>query len=182
MRTDMKKWTLLLLFVLCGARVEAQDFLGPIEIEVGPYTSFSGSCMSDAEPSLCMAAEVRYNFDSPWAVGFRFGLGSVWRDWQRYDGKFRYRDYLVVGDYNLRRGKNFSFYAGLGVGLSSLGRRTMYEANGEYRYDCAFSVMPRVGVELFRCVRFSAGYVLTKKSYHNLQVGVTVVFGGWKKR
>lgn len=178
----MKKWMLLLLLVLAGADATAQDFLGPVEIEVGPYTSFSGSCMSDAEPSLCMAAEVRYNFDAPWAVGFHFGLGSVWRDWQRYDGKFRYRDYLVVGDYNLRRGKNFSFYAGLGVGLSSLGSRTSDDADGAYRYACAFSVMPRVGVELYRCVRLSAGYVVTKKSYHNLQVGVTVVFGGWKKR
>lgn len=178
----MKKLTIILFFSLFGARVAAQDFLGPVEIEVGPVTSFSGSCMGDAEPSLCMAAEVRYNFDAPWDVGFHFGLGSVWRDWQRYDGKFRYRDYLLVADYNLRRGKNFSFYAGVGVGLSSLGRREAPEGNADYRYDCAFSLMPRVGVELFRCVRLSAGYVVTKKSYHNLQIGATVVFGGWKKR
>lgn len=42
--------------------------------------------------------------------------------------------------------------------------------------------MPRVGFELFRCVRLSAGYAISSKTYDNLQLGVAVVFGGWKKR
>lgn len=178
----MKKLLGVLLASFCWANVSAQDFLGPVEIEIGLGTSFSGACLSDAEPSLCMAAEVRYNFDAPWDVGVRFGMGNVWRDWRKYDGKFRFRDYMVVGDYNLRRGKNFSFYAGVGVGFSSLRNRIWSVCDGGYTQDYAFMCMPRVGFELFRCVRFSAGYAVSSKTYDNLQLGVAVVFGGWKKR
>ena len=109
-------------------------------------------------------------------------MGNVWRDWRKYDGKFRFRDYMVVGDYNLRRGKNFSFYAGVGVGFSSLRNRIWSVCDGGYTQDYAFMCMPRVGFELFRCVRFSAGYAVSSKTYDNLQLGVAVVFGGWKKR
>ena len=173
----------MLLAVLCAATASAQDILGPVEIEVGVGSTFSGSCMgSGADPALCMTAEVRYNFEAPWDLGLHFGLGSVWRDWQRYDGKFRYRDYLAVGDYNLRRGKNFSLFVGAGVGFSTPRVRLGDNDIAGHRTDYAFSCMPRVGIELFRCVRLSAGYVITRRHYDNLQVGVSVVFGGWKKR
>ena len=77
---------------------------------------------------------LRYNFDTPLVdVGGEFTVGATPHD--RHDpteqnkGDILKRTYIMlspVAHYNFRRGKNASFYAGLGIG-SGLGTREVFE-------------------------------------------------------
>ena len=96
-----------------------------------------------------------------------------------------------VAHYNFRRGKNASFYVGMGLGFG-LGTKQVFEGctvdpegniHEELNTDKYFvaALTPRAGVELFR--HFRVGIQLRIPTDGEVTVGPTIslTFGGGKK-
>ena len=138
----MKRFVLVVTLSLLAAVGFAQKHersVTAIEVEpsIGMYRGFMNA-----------AIEARYNFRSPWDVGLRECL-----DYMFSDGGGTHVTYDVVGDYNFRRGKNVSIFAGAGVGLTV---GDYYDINvSAYKRNTIFHFMPRVGVELMNRVRLT---------------------------
>lgn len=129
--------TLLLLSVAVFAQKHERKVTAvEAEFAIGTYNSFA-----------TLTLEGRYNFRSPWDVGFRacseycFTAGSG-NSPVTYD---------IVGDYNFRRGKNISLFVGAGAGVT-----TYDDYTTESGRNAMFHFMPRAGVELFNRVRLTA--------------------------
>ena len=148
---------------------------------------------------LNLSMALRYNFDTPLIdVGGEFTIGTTPHD--RYDpmqlnkGAVLKRTYLMlspVAHYNFRRGKNASFYVGMGLGMG-LGTRKVFEGctvdpegkileelNTQKYFVAALT--PRAGVELFR--HFRIGMQLRIPTDGEVTVGPTISFtlGGGQK-
>lgn len=148
---------------------------------------------------LNFSMALRYNFDTSLSdVGGEFSMGAT--PHPRYDpmelnkGTIIKRSYFMlspVAHYNFRRGKNASFYVGMGLGMG-LGTRSVYEGctvdpEGNileeldtHKYFVA-ALTPRVGVELFR--HFRIGLWLRIPTDGEVTVGpsISVTLGGGKK-
>ena len=148
---------------------------------------------------LNFSMALRYNFDTPLVdVGGEFTIGATPHD--RYDpmelkqGTALKRTYFMltpVAHYNFRRGKNASFYVGMGFGMG-LGTRQVFEG---YTVDSDGKILeklnthkyfvvaltPRAGVELLR--HFRIGMQLRIPTDGEVTVGPTISFtlGGGKK-
>lgn len=148
---------------------------------------------------LNLTMALRYNFDTPLVdVGGEFTMGATPHD--RYDpleltkGTILKRSFFMlspVAHYNFRRGKNASFYVGIGLGFG-LGTKQIFEGctvdpEGnvleEFNTDKYFvaALTPRAGVELFR--HFRIGMHLRIPTDGEVTVGpsMSVTLGGGKK-
>lgn len=148
---------------------------------------------------LFFTMALRYNFDTPLIdVGGEFTMGATPHN--RYDplemtkGAIIKRAHFMlspVAHYNFRRGKNASFYAGIGLGFG-LGTRQVFEGctvdtEGNileeldtHNYFVA-ALTPRVGIELFR--HFRIGMLLRIPTDGEVTVGpsISLTLGGGKK-
>ena len=148
---------------------------------------------------LNFSMALRYNFDTPLVdVGGEFTMGATPHD--RYDplelkkGTTLKRTYFMlspVAHYNFRRGKNASFYVGIGLGFGLATKQVfegctvdpegniLEELNTDKYFVAALT--PRVGVELFR--HFRVGIQLRIPTDGEVTVGptISVTFGGGKK-
>lgn len=88
----------------------------------------------------------------------------------------------VVTDYNFRQGRKVNPFAGLGVGLSFYSTAG-HDFQHPYSTDgCTLSFMPRFGVELFSCVRFTGYAFILRKGYNTVGVSVGLTIGGWRRK
>lgn len=187
----MKKLFILLILAFSyGYSIcKAQSSLLNIEAEAGGSAIFDGENITNSKfvPTGNLFAEIRYNFkNTPFDAGIHFDLGALSRDC--YDPKiyiyktYHFKNFLLVGDYNFRRGKNISPYFGAGLGVSRQKTETVVIGPNdtvERGYSPCF--MSRVGIEFFRVVRLSASYKFINRDYSNLECSLGLVFGGWKK-
>lgn len=182
---NMKILLLSLLTIILSVAVKAQD-VRKFEGEFGAAVPVTAKKFgSKFEPAWNFYAEGRYNLRNvPVDVGLQVQYGAFYRTWAAtgIDRDFRFVTVLAVSDYNFRRGRNISPFVGVGAGMSFV--RIEHSDLESINNSCDLSacVMPRVGIEFFRHVRFTVGYRLMNKEYSNLELSLGVVFGGGRRR
>jgi hypothetical protein len=78
--------------------------------------------------------------------------------------------FLVVSDYNFRRGRKVSYFVGAGVGT------TIYDG-----VTAKLCLMPRVGMEIFNRMRLTAAYMVGPNAKNTLNLAVGIAIGGGRK-
>lgn len=137
-------------------------------------------------------AEGRYNIRRlPIDVGLQLA-GTIFHREADNAGELKFKSWnvLAVADYNFRRCKNVSFFAGFGAGYAAL------ENSAPVVFDISapnwagfstqdgqgsFCFMPRVGVELFHRLRFTFDYKFQEKANRHFDFTAGFVFGGGRK-
>ena len=195
----------ILLLILSITRLSAQTVESTEKIKSIPVKHWEfdyfnyGVSAGQGTAYLNFSMALRYNFDTPLVdVGGEFTMGAT--PHVRYDplelkkGTTLKRTYFMlspVAHYNFRRGKNASFYVGMGLGFG-LATKQIFEGctvdpEGnileELNIDKYFvaALTPRAGVELFR--HFRVGIQLRIPTDGEVTVGPTIslTFGGGKK-
>ena len=120
--------------------------------------------------------ELRYNLPKvPIDVGLHISPYAVYRNRtidQHIDKDSDLAlDLMAVSDYNFRRGRKVSFFAGAGVGVTVQSSRTTL-----------LSAMPRVGVEFFNHLRLTAAVSFSQKDVSHFSLSIGGVFGGGPKK
>ena len=137
----------------------------------------------------------KYNLDS--AINAGSLEGAV--DYLVGATKFKSLNVMAVADLNLLREKGISFFVGLGAGygwVASEGStistqlpdslKDKYDALLTAKENSVFTIMPRVGVELFHFLRATLYYTAPAdkelvKEHGHFGVSLGVVFGGGVK-
>jgi opacity protein-like surface antigen len=148
-------------------RVEGSISLGASFFEDSFYESTAG------EIGLLSSVELRYNFRSvPMDVGVMSMLDIRGGDCELCNGSWENNlSFLAVADYNFRRGKRVSYFAGVGVGA------TFYDAN-----TTKLCFMPRVGMEFFNRLRLTMAYMAGPNAKNTLNLTLGVAIGGGRKK
>ena len=191
---------ILSISILSAQTTESKEEIKSIPVKHWEFDYFNyGVSAGQGTTYLNFSMALRYNFDTPLVdVGGEFTMGATPHD--RYDplelekGTPLKRTYFMlspVAHYNFRRGKNASFYVGMGLGFG-LGTKQVFEGctvdpegniHEELNTDKYFvaALTPRAGVELFR--HFRVGIQLRIPTDGEVTVGptISVTFGGGKK-
>ena len=174
--------------------------IGPVPVKHWEFDYMNyGVTAGQGTAYINMLAGVRYNIDDTlFDVGGELAFGATPHD--HYDplelekGKVTKRTYFMLGPaahYNFRRGRNASFYVGLGVG-AGLGTRNVFlncaigpdgEISEEWdlkRYFVA-ALTPRFGVELFRHFRIGIQVRIPTDGEVTVGPSMSLAIGGGKK-
>ncbi len=192
----MKKTVILFVMFLAACPLFARydyDNVRSFEFELGAGGTVAFNRNWGSSPvGLNLMSELRYNIPTNnFDVAFQFMLGSC--DWAEnesgYSYDVRYKSLLVTFvDYNWRKWKNFSIFAGMGLGYGAIDA-TFHNKNAENvfersdtSFDRSFILNPRAGIELFDHLRLTAEfkYLMTGNPFAGLNVGF--VFGGGKRK
>lgn len=168
--------------------------VGCIEAEVGVGFVFGAEKLNFDKTKLgaTFHAEMRYNLRRlPLDVGIQAG-GTIFHRESRNPRQLKFKTWnlLAVSDYNFRRCKNISFFAGIGLGYVSLDNSAPiifddtpdnwggYSTGGK---TGGFCFMPRAGVELFHRLRLTIDYKLQEEANRHFGITLGVVFGGGRR-
>lgn len=161
----MKQLVLSIIFLLIATTDFAQAKQREIRrFEVEPSVGWNGF--------IAFSLEGRYNFRKPWDIGIKSSI-DMWGN-----------QHCVVGDYNVARGKDFSFFCGFGAGFAIvdiLDDRELPDHCLSHSQSC-FYLMPRVGVELSQHLRLS--FLLNTYNFKAIDpmISLGIAFGGGKKK
>ena len=196
----MKKLFLLLAVALVALSASAQLYQKPekvgkfeTELFLGPSIGYNYHGVG-SDGGAAFGLEMRGNLsNSPWSVGgflrydlvgYTFNYHSTTADEQYLDNTLT-NNIVSIGamtEFNFRQGRKVNPFAGLGLGLA------FYSSGGseaEHPYDTdgtSAIFIPRIGVELWGWVRFTAYTVLLRKGYNATGITVGVTFGGKRKK
>ena len=85
--------------------------------------------------------------------------------------------FTTIKNYNFNRGKKFSPFIGVGVGIASC-----KVVQGYYGNDAVKAIFtPRIGIEMFNHFRVTAYSKLGYRGYNNFGISVGYAFGGGRK-
>ena len=168
--------------------------VGCIEGEIGGGFAFGADKLNFDKNKLgaTFYAEVRYNIQRvPLDVGVQVG-GTIFHRESVNAGQLKFKTWnvMAVTDYNFRRYKKISFFAGIGLGYASLDNSAPITFDDSQPNWGGFSTgtktgsfcfMPRIGVELFHHLRVTFNYKLEEKANRHFNISVGVVFGGGRK-
>lgn len=119
--------------------------------------------------------ELRYNFHQlPMDVGLMLSYDRRITEYRNEYYSVSWNDnatFMAVSDYNFRRGRAVSCFAGVGVGFTTYGQD-----------ERKFCVMPRVGMEFLNFLRITAAYQAGVGAKQNLNITLGLVIGGYRKR
>ena len=148
-------------------RVEGSISLGASFFEDSFYESTAG------EIGLLSSVELRYNLRSvPMDVGVMSMQDIRGGDCELCNGSWENNlSFLAVTDYNFRRGKRVSYFAGVGVGAA------FYNAD-----TTKLCFMPRVGMEFFNRMRLTMAYMVGPNAKNTLNLTLGVAIGGGRKK
>lgn len=141
---------------------------------------------TDSKYGVCIGGEFRYNFtDSPFNVGLTLDITTALYGWHpdEYDRNQSNRTVFLGStvDYNFHQGGKVNPFVGLGFGYG--GHVALVDAIDETNDGRSTAmVVPRIGVELWRHLRFTLAANLSCKYYNNLSLTVGYVIGGGKKK
>lgn len=180
--------------LLCGG-VQAQPrTVRAIEVELGAGVAFGASKLSAAGADKTKLGEtgfieIRYNMKrQPVDIGFRISGMVLGREIPAgYNLCFTSGNFMLTSDYNFRRASNCSFFVGAGVGYASFGHSAQVEAFAPGSYtdngpQASFCFMPRVGVELWRHLRFTMAYTFEEQANRHMSLTIGVAIGGGRKK
>lgn len=173
-----------LLMILAGAKASAQEvtYVKPFEVEISVGGTYGiGKYVGKNQIGPAFAIEGRYNFPQyPIDLGLELYGGSTAR---KYEGSNlsnlsnRILSVSAYSDYNFMRGKKFSPFIGIGVGIASC-----KVVQGNFGNDAVKAIFtPRIGIEMFNHFRVTAYTKLGYKGYNNLGISVGYAFGGGRK-
>ena len=165
------------------------------EIGLGLADGLSVLNLDKCTPGPKLYTELRYNIKAiPIDLGVQATTGYFWRSAEQVQNADRLKttsvNIMAVADYNLRRGKNFSIFAGVGLGLGILDitapisfDNTQMNWSGYLTGDrsARLAFMPRIGVELWNHLRVSLTLTTQEKANNQYAVNVGLVFGGGRK-
>lgn len=148
-------------------RVEGSISLGASFFEDSFYESTAG------EIGLLSSVELRYNLRNvPMDVGVMSMMDIRGGDCELCNGSWENNlSFLAVTDYNFRRGKSVSYFAGVGVGA------TFYNVD-----TTKLCIMPRVGMEFFNRMRLTMAYMAGPNAKNTLNLTLGVAIGGGRKK
>ena len=165
--------------------------VGRIEGEIGGGFSFGADKLNFDKNKLgaTFYAEARYNMQRvPLDIGVQAG-GTIFHRESVNAGQLKFRTWnvMAVSDYNFRRCKKISLFAGIGLGYASLDHSAPITFDDSQSNWGGFSTgtrtgslcfMPRIGVELFHHLRVTLDYKLQEKANRHFGLSLGVVFGG----
>jgi hypothetical protein len=162
--------TFFLAFALCSAGQEKQVPRFNVEWYCGVMTGMPQEGVKAVPFGLLTGVETRYNFRStPLNVSIIHEFSFMVRVYEanRKDESIRYYKTLCAWDYNFRRGKAVSMFAGIAAGSA-------IESDLDSSWQRNVLIFaPRVGLRLFRHVNLSLDYTATRapNSHFNLRLG-----------
>jgi len=124
------------------------------------------------------AIEGRYNFPQyPMDLSLELYGGSTARKYEDSNLSNRILSLSAYSDYNFMRGKKFSPFIGVGIGIASC-----KVVQGYYGNDAVKAIFtPRIGIEIFNHFRITAYSKLGYRGYNNWGFSVGYTFGGSRK-
>jgi len=126
--------------------------------------------------------EARYNFrHAPVDVGMQIYMGTALSRYQGGDLSCRTFSIMPVCDYNFNPGKKVSPFVGIGVGPNIYDIIVGSYDNDRTDGTSNIGIMPRVGVELGRHLRFTLNAHLGKRIYNTVGLSIGYTFGGGLK-
>lgn len=166
------------------------------EVGVGLADGLSSLNLDKCTPGPKLYTELRYNIKAiPIDLGIHATSSYFWRSAEQVQNTDRLKitavNIMAVADYNFRRGKNLSFFAGVGLGLGILDvtapisfDNTQMNWSGYISGDRAarLAFMPRVGVELWNHLRVSLALTAQEKANNQYTINIGAVFGGGRKK
>ena len=164
--------------------------VGRIEGEIGGGFSFGADKLNFDKNKLgaTFYAEARYNMQRvPLDIGVQAG-GTIFHGESVNAGQLKFRTWnvMAVSDYNFRRCKKISLFAGIGLGYASLDNSAPITFDDSQSNWGGFSTgtrtgslcfMPRIGVELFHHLRVTLDYKLQEKANRHFGLSHGVVCG-----
>ncbi len=193
----IRRITTLFIAVLCcsaafAQKVEVRHLEG--EIGVGGVNGVNSLSLDNCSVGPKLYAELRYNFRAlPIDAGIQASGSFFHRDDDSQAQRLKSKSYnvMAVADYNFRRGKNLSFFAGVGLGLGVLEMSAPIDikapnaqwdgyTTGDGKEKLCFS--PRIGVELFNHLRLTLFYVGEERANNHFGLSIGGVLGGGRKR
>lgn len=194
---------ILVLALLCIIQSNAQTTsltkssdcgITRFEGEIGVGLNFGSDKLNfdNSRIGATFFAEGRYNFQRiPIDIGLQVA-GSIFHRDAKNAGNLEFKTWnvLAVTDYNFRRCKKVSFFAGFGLGYAAL------DTSAPIRFDNSnpnwagfstgekkgsFCFMPRVGIELFHRLRFTFDYRLQEEANRHFDLSIGFVFGGGRR-
>lgn len=174
----------LYIIILCSlfiiAETKANVPLKPFELEISIGGTYGiDKYVGKKQIGPAFALEGRYNFyNSPMDIGLEIYTGSTSRKYEDINLSNRIVSLSVYSDYNIGRGKNFSPFIGIGVGVAS------YKVvQGYYGTDAVKAIFtPRFGIEMFNHFRIGIYSKLGYRGYNNCGISIGYTFGGGKKK
>lgn len=174
----VKKY-LIILFAflpLCGLAQQQDVEVRRVEGSIALGASFFEDSFYDStasEVGLLLNLELLYNFRKlPMDVGVLCVSDLRGGDCELCNGSWEGNSsWLVVTDYNFRRGSKVSYFVGAGVGA------TIYDADAT-----KLCFMPRVGMEFFNRLRLTMAYMVGPEAKNTLNLTLGVAIGGGRKR
>lgn len=173
-----------LLFHSMGMCQASRDRVVSFELGIGGIQSFDKLFFDKVGAGLMPYAEIRYNFKNiPLEIGFGGSVQIFSR--KTNDGEvcdFISKNLFLLSDYAFYRQRSMKVFAGAGLGLGYFDMTedikhegyNVYTESGEQDYPIC--VMPRVGVELWRHLRISLGYLFEDRANRNLNLRIGYIF------
>ncbi len=197
----MKRFIFAMLFVALAAAAGAQNFnaVRTMEYEIGFGLAKGDYIGNENNPTKKWGGkfyfDVRANlYDTPFDVGLQVGLSAFNREFSAFDtsisepifGKTNYQSLsaVVFSDYNYRRWRHVSLFAGLGVGVAG----TTYNNSGDVYSSSkdegtAFTCVPRIGVEFYSRIRFTTEYrYVSRDGFSHVAFSLGFVLNGGLKK
>lgn len=169
------------LLMLVAKKTSAQEVTSvkPFELEISiGGTSGIGKYVGKNQIGPAFALEGRYNFyHNPMDIGLEVYGGSTARKYKDSNLSNRILSLSIYSDYNFRRGKKFSPFIGLGIGMASC-----KVVQGYYGDDATKAIFtPRIGFEIFNHLRITGYSKLCYQGYNNIGISIGYAFGGGNK-
>ena len=168
------------LIILCSlfiiTETKADTPLKPFEFEISVGGTYGiDRYVGKRQIGPAFALEGRYNFyNNPIDIGMELYGGSTARNYEGANLSNRILSLSVFSDYNFRKGKKFSPFIGMGIGIASC-----KVVQGYYGNDAVKALFtPRLGVEILNHFRITAYSKLGYRGYNNIGVSVGYAFGG----
>ena len=193
----IKRITTLIIATVCcsvafAQKVEVRRLEG--EVGIGGVNGVNSLSMDNCSVGPKLYAELRYNFRAlPIDAGVQVSGSFFHRDTEGQAQRLKSKSYnvMAVADYNFRRGKSLSFFAGVGIGVGVLEMSAPIAiqtpsaqwggySTGEGKEKLCVS--PRVGVELFNHLRLSFFYMAEERANNHIGISLGGVLGGGRRR
>ena len=172
----------ILFIVIIGTKVNAQEVnnLRPFEFEISLGGTYGiDKYVGKKQVGPAFSVEGRYNFPQyPIDLGLELYGGSIASKYEGTNLSNRILSLSAYSDYNFKRGKKFSPFIGVGVGIASC-----KVVQGNYGNDAVKAIFtPRIGIEMFNHFRVTAYTKLGYRGYNNCGLSVGYAFGGGKRK
>ncbi len=175
--------SLLLLLATIVSAQAASGFLRNWEVDLWDGICFpiSSNNGGSTRAGYSLGFDFHYNFGKgPWNCGIAGQLDNANRRFypagaDRYTQRNRTASFTLTGGYNFRRGSMVNPFITIGTGV---GFHQIRKSDESYTRSASPVVIPKIGVELWRCVKICAYSQISGKSYNTVGLSIGLNIGG----